>query len=67
MEWYYLENGERKGPVDDQSIKNLLSQRKITEDTLVWKAGMPDWLRAKESPMTILFSPPPIPGIQKLL
>lgn len=42
-QWYYVENQERKGPVTESALKQLVSQGVITENTLVWKEGMKDW------------------------
>jgi uncharacterized RDD family membrane protein YckC len=43
MEWYYAEGGSRLGPVDDAGFDALRSSGKIRSETLVWKAGMPEW------------------------
>ena len=43
MSWYYAENSERRGPVDDATFQGLVANGTIRPDTLVWQEGMPDW------------------------
>lgn len=43
MSWYYAENGERKGPVNDGAFNALLKSKVITASTLVWEEGMIQW------------------------
>ncbi|WP_171595846.1 DUF4339 domain-containing protein [Marinifilum caeruleilacunae] len=59
-QWYYVENGDRKGPYPANELKG-----KIQKDTLLWCEGMKDWKRADEiSEFKSFFEviPPPIPG-----
>lgn len=37
--WYYIENGQRMGPVPFEEIVNLINQGSITETTFVWQSG----------------------------
>ena len=48
MEWYYVVDGERRGPVSDEQLDSLVQQGEINARTLVWKQGMPDWLALEE-------------------
>lgn len=50
-QWYYAADGEQAGPVEETELKNLLSEGKISADTLIWKEGMADW-----SPFSAVFS-----------
>src|SRR5581483_2628154 len=43
--WYYVENGERRGPVD---LATLTRSAAVNGTTLVWKAGMANWTAAAE-------------------
>ena len=43
MDWYYVESGQRVGPVDDAEIERLAGAGAVTDDTLVWHAGMAEW------------------------
>lgn len=42
--WYYVENGERRGPVNVNALLQQLAAGSLTRDTLVWKKGMADWV-----------------------
>jgi len=48
MNWYYVEYGERAGPVSDAEWEELVKTGKIAPNTLVWREGMEDWQRYKE-------------------
>ena len=57
-EWYYAENKIKRGPFTAENLKG-----KITKDTLVWKEGMTNWVRAIDiNEFELFFSvmPPPI-------
>jgi energy-converting hydrogenase Eha subunit C len=41
--WYYVENGQQQGPVDEQQLKAMASAERISPSTLVWKSGMAQW------------------------
>jgi hypothetical protein len=45
MNWYYVSAGKQQGPVDDTDLSQLLAERKITADTLVWRDGLSEWTR----------------------
>ena len=42
-QWYYAVNQERKGPVDDAAMSDLVGNGVITPDTLVWRQGLTEW------------------------
>lgn len=44
--WYYVVNGERKGPVDEVALRHA----GITADTLVWKQAMAGWTAVRDVP-----------------
>ncbi len=43
MNWYYADNGERKGPLTEYDFTSLARSGGIKADTLIWREGMPDW------------------------
>lgn len=43
MEWYYVENGERVGPVTEEQLQQLVLGLQITGETLVWNPAMANW------------------------
>lgn len=44
--WYYAEGNDRKGPLPEAEIRDLVARGTITATTLVWSEGMPDWVSA---------------------
>lgn len=43
MNWYYLENGQQKGPVTDTDFPSFVQQGVIRMDTYLWCEGMKEW------------------------
>jgi len=43
MNWYYVDNGQQAGPVDDAQLSALVGSGKIKPDTLVWHDGLSAW------------------------
>ncbi len=43
MDWYYVDNGRRVGPVDGATLDTLVRAGAVRGDTLVWREGMADW------------------------
>jgi membrane protease subunit (stomatin/prohibitin family) len=63
-EFYVAVNGEQTGPFGINEINLKVANGELTEETLVWKEGMSNWLPAGEvSELKTLFSrtPPPLP------
>ena len=44
MNWFYASQGQRAGPVDDDGFARLVADGTVADATLVWHAGMTDWL-----------------------
>ena len=44
MSWYYAENNDRRGPVEDAAFQDLVRAGTIKPETLVWREGMPNWI-----------------------
>ncbi len=53
--WYYAINNQRYGPVDRFTVSNMLATGNINPETLVWRAGMPNWRQAGETELYIVF------------
>jgi len=56
--------GKQTGPFTETDLKAKIADGSFTPDTLIWKSGMQNWLRAGEVPeISRLFTsmPPPIP------
>jgi membrane protease subunit (stomatin/prohibitin family) len=63
-QWYLGVNGQQLGPFDEAGLRAQASSGALNTQTLVWKAGMPGWVSASQTPdvAKILVSvPPPLP------
>jgi membrane protease subunit (stomatin/prohibitin family) len=57
-------NGQQTGPFDLSALQGQASSGQIKRDTLVWKTGMAQWVKAGDVPeLLALFAdvPPPVP------
>lgn len=61
--YHLVLNGAQAGPYDTNTIIDSVRNGKISADTLIWKQGMPNWLKISQLPeFSSLFNcPPPIP------
>jgi len=62
-------NGKSTGPYDITTLKQMVINGTFTKDSLVWKAGMDNWITAGSvAELSILFSSippiPPVPPVQ---
>lgn len=46
--WWYAVNNEQKGPVSFSELKLLIEQSILNNETLVWKQGLPNWIKYAE-------------------
>lgn len=59
--WYYEQNGNRIGPVDEATMRGLIANRVISIDTLVWTNGMANWTPLQQTQLAAgLPVPPPM-------
>ena len=42
--WYYVSDGQQRGPVDEEAFALLVRAGDVTGATLVWRSGMSEWL-----------------------
>jgi len=47
--WYYAQNGERKGPVSFTRLKAMAAGGWLAPDDLVWRQGAADWMPARDA------------------
>lgn len=62
MNWFYSKDGQQLGPVAFSEIERLLAEGQITEESMVWQQGTPNWVKLS----TVLSAPatpsaPPLP------
>lgn len=61
-DWYYVQSGVKKGPINAEELKALLKSKTIEPETQVWREGFGDWKNVRETELveTIQGVPPPI-------
>lgn len=47
--WYYVQNGERQGPVEFSKVSELYEANILKEDDYVWCKGMENWQQIKDT------------------
>ena len=43
-DWYFGENGQQIGPLDEPAFQQAIQQGRVTRQTLVWREGMAQWV-----------------------
>jgi hypothetical protein len=46
--WYYVESGERKGPVELSEIRAMAANSALKDEDFIWKKGMENWTKLKD-------------------
>lgn len=46
--WYYVENNDRVGPVEENDLAALIRAGSLLEDSYVWKKGFDNWEQLKD-------------------
>lgn len=46
--WYYVEAGERKGPVELTVINEMMEKSTLGDDDYVWRKGFENWTKIKD-------------------
>ena len=59
--WYYVQKGNRHGPVDLSVLQSHLSDETLGSEDFVWKKGFENWKKIKEVPELELASAPTMP------
>lgn len=45
-EWYYVQQGQKVGPVSEHNLRQLILTGQIKATDMVWKKGMSEWAKA---------------------
>jgi hypothetical protein len=45
MNWFYAKDGQQVGPVAFSEFERLRTEGQLTDDTLVWQQGTPNWVK----------------------
>lgn len=66
MSWYYAENNDRKGPIEDADFDALVRAGTVTPATLVWREGMANWTPFAQAGYVApeAATPPPVGGVE---
>lgn len=48
--WYYVQKGNRQGPVGVDVIVSMISKQELKHEDFVWKKGFENWKKIKEIP-----------------
>jgi hypothetical protein len=64
--WHIAENGQTFGPYSRAGLGRMVTEGRLTRDTLVWTAGQDGWKRAEDvtelAQLFTILPPPPPPG-----
>ncbi len=62
LQFHVSIGGQQQGPYDINTLQQMVGQNQLTKETLVWRAGMANWVAAGQVPeLANLFAPPPPP------
>ncbi len=62
--YYAVIDGNQMGPLSEQDVNTLVRDKKIVNETYMWKPGMLTWKLAEKIPEVVrlvALTPPPIP------
>lgn len=62
--FYVVLDDKPAGPLLPSELSRLISERRVTRETYVWKPGMPDWQLAEDVPEVlklVALVPPAVP------
>lgn len=48
--WFAAIDGRQAGPLSEAEVSELVKRGKISEETLLWRQGLPAWKYAREIP-----------------
>ncbi len=48
MKFWIIEEGEKRGPLEGYELRELIEQKKVTDETKVWHEGAEGWANARE-------------------
>jgi membrane protease subunit (stomatin/prohibitin family) len=65
VSYFVVQKGQQTGPFDINTLKQMAQTNTLSRESLVWKNGMPEWVKAETvDELKQLFEnvPPPIPS-----
>lgn len=55
--WYYLRNGDQAGPINEATVRQMLTTGQLGWGDFVWNETMPQWAAAGEVPELAIYRP----------
>ena len=67
--WFYESDGEKKGPVTEKEIGELIRSGTVTAKSHVWKQGLTDWKSVEETELNTYVdkSVPPVVQVKSVM
>jgi len=65
LEWFYEEHGQRKGPISQSEMAEMIKTEKISYGSLVWNKDLPNWTKLENTKLASYLqrvAPPPLSG-----
>jgi hypothetical protein len=59
MNWYYAENGQQRGPIEEAELRALVQAGRVNNSTLVWNPNLPNWQPYEQVKLPLLPGPGP--------
>lgn len=56
-EWYFAADGAQRGPYSVEDMSGFARSGALAVDTLVWTAGLPDWIAMRDSALSEYLPP----------
>jgi uncharacterized RDD family membrane protein YckC len=63
MNWHYVYQGQQAGPVTEEELLTLVREGKLSEETLVWREGMPNWIAFHQAGLPTASAAPQAPPL----
>ncbi len=60
--WYYLRNGNQAGPINEATIREMLTSGQLSWGDFVWNETMPQWAAADQVPELAVSKPVAAPA-----
>lgn len=64
--WYYVQNGNRQGPVAVEVIEAMIAKQELGLQDYVWKKGFENWKKIKDIPELQVRSTPTTPPMPEI-
>lgn len=61
-DWYYEDDGSRKGPVSSQEMERLIGLKQLGYGSSVWRSGFDEWMPLEKTELAgkLISDPPPL-------